>query len=178
MDKTFIGIDPGKSGAMVSILPDRTISTQTFPFIGDEYDISTMNEMFKEFKEKNAHIGIEDVKALQKPLDRGNWSLSACKHILITLCHVHQIPYTLLYSKTWQKEMFQGIPVHRKPSKPDKNGKMKEGAVETKVMAHLAAVKLFPGVKLTAPTSIRATKPHDGICDALLMAEYCRRHFK
>jgi hypothetical protein len=44
-------------------------------------------------------------------------------------------------------------------------------------MSIAAAQKLFPGVPLTIPGSDKAVKPKDGISDALLIAEYGRRHF-
>lgn len=173
--KTHIGIDPGKSGAIVKILPSGEIEKELFPFIGDEYDISQMSEIFNKIRFENPHIVIEDIHALQKPFDSANWSLSGCKHIIITLCVVHKIPYTLVHSKLWQKELFQGIPVHKKPAKPDKNGKMREGRLETKIMALLAVKRLFPEENFLA--TLRSKVPHEGIVDALCMAEYSRRKF-
>jgi hypothetical protein len=40
-------------------------------------------------------------------------------------------------------------------------------------MALIAAKRLFPNQKLVFGD--RATKPHDGLIDALLLAEYARR---
>ncbi len=200
-NKIHIGIDPGKGGAIVVFHPRDGVKKVQFPFIGDEYDIKSMSDFLKEYKgyiSPKVHVVIEDVKALQKPFDSANWSLSGCKHILITLCTVHEIPFTLVSSKVWQKEMFQGIPEHRKPSKPDKNGKLKQGSLETKIMSELAAKRLFPTVDLFFPTEVKyytdssenrkkgiANQPipqkskvaHDGITDALMMAEYSRRKF-
>ena len=44
---------------------------------------------------------------------------------------------------------------------------------DTKAMALVAAKRLFPDAKLTFGD--KATKPHDGLVDALLMSEYGKR---
>lgn len=73
--------------------------------------------------------------------------------------------YTKVIPKERQKVMWQGVsPVY-------KSGK----SVDTKATSLLAAKRLFPNEDLRK--SERASKPHDGIVDALLMAEYCRRKF-
>jgi hypothetical protein len=72
--------------------------------------------------------------------------------------------------------MFQGIPEMRLPSKMNKKGVMVNGKIDTKSTSILAAKRLFP--KFSLAISERASKPQDGVSDALLMAEYCRRNFK
>ena len=47
--------------------------------------------------------------------------------------------------------------------------------VDTKAMALVAAKRLFPKVNLMMTS--KSTVPHDGLVDALLMAEYARRKF-
>lgn len=192
--KASIGIDPGKDGAIVIIYPSGEIEALKFPFIGKEYDIQTMSEMFALIAESpDVHIVIEDVKALQKPMDRGNWSLSRGKAILETLCVSYGIPHTLVHSKIWQKEMWQGVPIQREPSKGNKKGKVK-----TKTMSLLAAKKLFPRFDLRGEVEVqyyadnannrklgrvgkeipsKKVNADEGIVDAILISEYCRRKF-
>jgi hypothetical protein len=123
------------------------------------------------------------VKALQKPYDSGNWSLSACKSMLQTLLIIHKIPHTLVHSKTWQKEMWQGVPEKRKPSTTvtpkGKDPYIKRGSILTKEMSLIACKRLFPEADLRSPyrKTDRAAKEHDGVVDSILMAEYCRRKF-
>ena len=75
----------------------------------------------------------------------------------------NDISYTLVPPKTWQKEMFLGIPAIQKA---------KSSANDTKAMALIAAKRLFPEDMLkTNPKN----KPHDGIVDALLISEYACR---
>jgi len=86
-------------------------------------------------------------------------------HTLIACC---QIPLTKVQPKAWQKVIYQGIPEIRKPSK---NGK--KGRLDTKAMSAVAAKRLFPTADLRKNEKCKVV--HDGIVDALLIAEYARR---
>ncbi len=65
--------------------------------------------------------------------------------------------------------MFQGVDQITKPSKTAGAKPIRD----TKAMALVAVKRLFPDLKLTFGE--RATKPHDGLIDAVLIAEYARR---
>lgn len=159
MSKQFVGVDPGKSGCM-SIIQDGKITSHLFPKVGKEYDIQGMIALFKQFEGTDCHLVIEDVKALQGPMKAGNWSLSRGKTILEMCVVFFNIPFTMVHSKTWQKEIWQGI----------------EKQLNTKDTTLLAIKRLFPNHDLKA--SKRCSKDHDGITDSIAMAEYCRRKFK
>lgn len=158
MGKTYIGIDPGKDGAIATI-KDGKIVLMKFPKIGKEYDLQAMMDIFAGFDPKNCHVGIEDVKALQGVMKAGNWSLSRGKTILEMCCLFYKLPLTMVHSKTWQKEIWQGV---------DKQDNAKDTTL-------LAMKRLFPNQDFTK--SARATKDDSGQVDALGIAEYCRRRF-
>ena len=63
------------------------------------------------------------------------------------------IPYACVHPATWKKAMLRDV------------GSAKGAAI-------LVAHRLFPGVSLRPP---RARKDHDGLAEALLLAEYARR---
>lgn len=182
--KVFGAADPGKNGA-ICIIDGEEIDFKLFPKIGGEYDLKSLSEIFFNYalKYENFHFIIEDVHKLPSPMNSGDWELSASKHILLTLVTVCQIPFTLVKPKEWQKEMWQGIPEQRKPNKTIVNKKgesiTKRGAILTKEMSKMAALRLFPNLDLRDPErkTERAKSLHDGVVDALLMAEYCRRKF-
>ena len=155
----IVGIDPGKSGAIVCI--GEKITSKLFPLLGKEYDRHKLNEFLKGIKA--VMVGVEDVHAMPGISASANWSLSQGKEMIISLLTAHGIPYLLVKPKEWQKEMFEGVPEQKKAN----------GRRDTKAMALLAAKRLFPDVDLTK--SDRAEKPHEGIVDALLIAEYTRR---
>lgn len=191
MNKIHVGIDPGKNGAVVIMLPIGKIEPVTFPLVGNEYDLKGLSDIFSRLivkgiprsQQRDIHVVLEDVHALQKPYDSGNWSLSGCKHAVMMALTIHDIPYTLVAPKAWQKEMWVGVPEQREPGKTvkDKNGNdvFKPGKMKTKEMSEMAAKRLFPSFDLRDPDrkTNRAQKVHDGVVDALLMCEYSRRKF-
>jgi hypothetical protein len=179
-NKIFVGADPGKLGAISFLYPNGEIKSFAYPLLGKEYDIREFSKIFAQMSELNVHLIVEDVHAMQMVKGSGNWSLSRGKAILETLAIVYNIPHTLVHPKTWQKEMWQGIPEQRKPSTyTQRKGKVtvKKGAMLTKEMSILAVKRLFPNADLRNPNrkTDRATKPHDGVVDAILLAEYGRR---
>lgn len=197
MSKQFIGVDPGKSGHVVMIQEDE-IKKFPFPMIGKEYDYRGMLELFLEFDETNCHVVIEDVKALQGNMKAGNWSLSEGKAILVMSCVALGLPFTLVHSKTWQKEVWQGVPVQKIADGKDKDGSIKY-KTDTKATTLLAVKRLFPGVDLRVDQEVKyyadsatnrknglagteiprkGEKPDDGVCDALAMAYYCKLKFR
>lgn len=184
--KRYIGFDPGKKGHGVMVDEDGTVLKKfPFPQIGKEYDLQGMLDIFDSLDRKTDHVIIEDVKALQKPMQAGNWSLSRGKTILEVAAACYGIPYTLIHSKSWQKEIWQGIPLMKKGGKTD-----------TKNMTLLAIKRLFPDVDLRVdketkyysdtaenrkkgranePIPRTDTVPDEGVVDALAIAEYGRR---
>ena len=68
-------------------------------------------------------------------------------------------------AKQWQKEMFLGVEEITITGKSTR---------DTKAMALVAIKRIFPNLELTF--GVKAKKPHDGLVDAVLMAEYARRN--
>jgi len=66
------------------------------------------------------------------------------------------IPHTLVHPKTWQTVMFRDLPKS-----------------DTKAMSYIVCMRLWPSHSWLA--SPRCHKPHDGLTDAALIAEYGRR---
>ena len=91
------------------------------------------------------------------------WSMGVQVGLIKTICTVRAIPYTEVPAKSWQKEMFQGIPAIHKSGK---------SSLDTKAMAQEAMKRLYPTVNFKRP---RAAKQHDGLIDALLIAGYGKR---
>ena len=85
------------------------------------------------------------------------------------------ISHTFVQPKKWQS-IWEGVPIQKVPTgKKNKKGEPMY-KTDTKATSLLAVQRLFPNIDLRA--SERCKIPHDGIVDALLMAEYCRRNFK
>jgi hypothetical protein len=165
--KIYGGIDPGKEGA-VAMVDDagKTVQYYAFPKIGNEVDIQGLTEILIALKELNlTHLVLENVHSIAGSSAKSNFSFGHTNGIIEGVLVALKIPYTKVQPKAWQKEMFNGIPVQQKDGKND-----------TKLMSLLASKRLFPEEKFLATS--RSKVPHDGITDAVLMSEYCRRKFK
>jgi hypothetical protein len=166
-----IGIDPGKNGFIckyVSNIDYESFKYDQIPLINKEVDLHTLNDILDIdhiAAKNNVHCVIEDVHAIFGSAAKATFNFGYVVGVLEALLVSHNIPYTKVKPKEWQKEMWQGIPLQKKPN----------GRTDTKAMSLLAAKRLFPNEDLTATE--RSVKPHDGKVDALLLAEYCRRKF-
>lgn len=167
-----IGVDPGKKGFICMYFNDKDDMKQNYfeyhpiPLINNEVDIHKLYDILS-FDGDNWDVKcvLEDVHALfgvsAKATFSFGWVLGAIEGVLVSC----SIPYIKVQPKEWQKEMWQGIPLQKKPN----------GRTDTKAMSLLAAKRLFPNEDLTATE--RSVKPNDGKVDALLLCEYCRRKF-
>lgn len=143
--RTFIGIDPGKSGALAIIHPDGVV--ETMPFDAVEY-----SKRLSELRCNDVMCCLEKVGAMP---GQGVVSMFNFGHNLGFIEGVLRatgIPYQLVPPQTWKKEF----------SLTSDKGKSIE-----------VCQKLFPNVSLLATE--RSRKPSDGIAEAVLMAEYARR---
>ena len=182
MIKHFIGIDPGKNGAIVWLEPakDNNVTTYTFPRIGKELDYQGLSNLISLHCSENSHVVLEKVHAIFGSAAGATFSFGHICGFIEGILVSNKQAFTMVQPKAWQKEIWEGIPEIRKPAikveKGKRKGQMRKGSVDTKAMSLMAAKRLFPNVSLLATE--RCTTPHDGIADALLMAEYCRRRFK
>lgn len=145
--KTYIGIDPGKSGALALLTEDGQCTV--VPFHESAY-ITILS----------AASGPSSVCCLEKVgamPGQGVVSMFNFGHNLgyiEGLLQAFDIPYQLVPPQTWKKEFCVTS---------DKNTSIE------------VCRKLFPHVSLL-PTS-KSRKPSDGMAEAMLMAEYARRRF-
>ena len=143
--KTYIGIDPGKSGALAIIHPQGGITT--LPFDAARY-VAVLNAL----KGRAIICCVEKVGAMP---GQGVVSMFNFGHNLGFIEGVLQangIPYQLVPPQTWKKEF---------------------SLSSDKAKSIEVCQKLFPNVSLLATP--RCRKPSDGIAEAILMAEYARR---
>ena len=143
----FIGIDPGKSGALAVIDDDGCVwNIKTF----NESDYAlVLNEVASA---PNVRVVLEHVGAMPGQGSVSMFNFGANFGFIKGLLAANNLPYELVRPQKW-KRMFSCT--------SDKNTSVE--------VAH----RLFPNVDLRRTE--RCSKPHDGIAEALLMAEYCRR---
>jgi crossover junction endodeoxyribonuclease RuvC len=167
--KVFIGIDPGKDGAM-AILGYRDTPI-LIPFNETEYanqlrrlDPHTFCSMPVSEAKLHETLGIkllepftpfcvvEHVNAMPGQGVTSCFSFGQNFGFILGLLTAFRIPYELVRPQKWKKEF---------SCTSDKNTSIS------------VAQRLFPGVDLRRTP--KCTKPHDGMAEALLMAEHARR---
>lgn len=154
----YIGIDPGAKGGI------SFVSEKHGNFSMPMSSIDELRDLLLSWKEDFGikHAFIEKAQAM--PL-QGVCSMFSYGYHAGTLEGVFQalfIPFTLVTPKEWQKEMFKGTKVPKKSLLKT----AKSRALEV-------ARRLFPKQKFIA--TLRCKKPHDGMIDSMLIAEFCRR---
>ena len=145
--KTYIGIDPGKSGALALLTEDGQCTVVPF-------NESAYTAILKAASGPSSICCLEKVGAMP---GQGVVSMFNFGHNLgyiEGLLQAFDIPYQLVPPQTWKKEFCVTS---------DKNTSIE------------VCRKLFPHVCLL-PTA-RSRKPSDGMAEAMLMAEYARRRF-
>jgi hypothetical protein len=167
MQRDFnIGIDIGKKGAIVVLAKQpwtTVIDPIAMPLIGDQVDYHQVFEILSRYKGTDCHVIFEKLGVIFGTGKSTAFSMGYQSGAIEMACISLGLSYTKVPAKQWQKEMFQGVEEITKQGKSSR---------DTKAMALIAAKRLFPDYRLTIG---RATTPHDGVVDALLMADYCKR---
>lgn len=158
----FAGIDPGKSGAVVILHEDNSITSFIVPIIGTkEVDRKELSRIIREeLGTENILVGLEDVHSIVGTAAAANFQFGWIKGLKEGLLSAYGVPHVLVAPKTWQKIIWSGIPNMKKP-----NGKN-----DTKSMTLLAMQRFFPNESFLATE--RSKVPHEGIIDAAAIAKY------
>jgi hypothetical protein len=154
----YIGVDPGKNGAIASI-SELSVEVVVCPMIGKEYDTTSMASLLKKYSEKGCTATIERVHAMPHQGGTSMLSIGYGFGLWIGMFAALSIPYVVIPAVKWQKNMLVGL------GKVDKKTRKQASIV--------AASRLFPGVSLLATP--RCKTQHDGMAEAILIAEYGKR---
>lgn len=148
----YIGIDPGKNGgiAVLHVLKNNQfVSVSTYVF-----DETTLIIILNEVKNYYCKCTLEHVHAMPKQGVSSTFNFGMNFGFIQGVLRAYEIPYELVTPQKWKKEF---------SCTSDKNTSIE------------VCKRLFPGVNLKATD--RCKKDHDGIAEALLIAEYGRRHY-
>lgn len=143
--RIYVGIDPGKSGAIAVMYPNGDIVTGPF-------DSVAYVTLLGRLTGASVVCCVEKVGAMP---GQGVVSMFNFGHnlgFIEGVLQAYHIPYQLVPPQTWKKEF---------------------SLTSDKAKSIEVCQKLFPNVNLLATT--RSRKPSDGIAEAVLMAEYARR---
>jgi len=164
MGKLYIGIDPGLSGGVAVIDNDgNMINMMTMPNTlhgrRNTVEIRELESFIKTYV--NATVIIESAQKFSAGTNALTSTWFGFGRITAML-ELNGIRHEIIASPlTWQKAFWT------KPKMP------KEVKFDTKAASVAAAKRLFPGLSFLR--SERCSKPHDGLTDAALIAEYGRR---
>jgi hypothetical protein len=168
--KWHIGVDLGLRGALCIMTyaeDEIRLETLPMPLIKGKLDYHKLHSIIELYEGFNGHLVMEKLGVIfgssKKTAFSMGYQAGALEAMLIARC----LPYTIVQAKAWQAEMFQGVPELKKSGSKRR---------DTKAMALVAVQRLFPHLKLTFGTVAKV--PHDGLIDAVLMAEYSRRKFQ
>ena len=142
---TYIGIDPGKDGALAVLYPDGSVYVLPFDKAGYVSVLTGLHEGY--VKAILEHVGAMPGQGSVSMFHFGE-SFGWLQGVLDTL----MIPYELVRPQKWKKEF---------SVTKDKNTSIE------------VCKKLFPSVSLKRTENSK--KDDDGFAEALLMAEYARR---
>lgn len=160
MYDTFIGIDPGKSGAVGIIRPGSTLVVETFdtPIMKaakgtkNSYDVQGMLDILVKAKESGKTYAIlENVHSMPGQGVSSTFDFGKGFGIWIGILAALKIPHTLVSPVRWKKAMLADMTQDK-------------GVSRTRVQ------QLFPD-----QAELFAKVKDDGRAEAVLMAEYGRR---
>ena len=163
MIQHFVGIDPGLTGAIVSLFGDgRLCWAYRTPIItagkgGREFDLPAMRRLLIEGKHSppdDTLVGIEKVHTFPRDGRVGAFNFGRGYGMWLGLLAGLRIGHIEITPQRWQATLLAGLP--RGP--------------HIKVSAVKAAKGLWPNIPIVA-------KADWGMADAALIAEYTRRQF-
>lgn len=142
----YIGVDPGKNGGIA--LLDDTNEVRVYP-----YSEETLIEKLKyDSKFFDVKCVLEKVNAMPGQGVVSMFNFGQNYGFIQGVLKAYNVPFELVTPQKWKKEF---------SVTSDKNTSIE------------VAKRLFPNVNLKATE--RCKKDHDGMAEALLIAEYCRR---
>lgn len=143
----YIGIDPGESGAIAFILEDG--SSIAVPFNAEAY-----KKLLRDLKGERCFCVVEQVYSRSAQGVKSVFNFGENYGYIQGLLKAYDIPHQLVSPQAWKKSF--GVTA-------DKNSSI------------AVCKRLFPEVSLKRTE--RCRKEHDGMAEALLMAEYGRRMY-
>lgn len=145
----YIGIDPGKNGG-ISVI--NTFNQSYDVYVFSEETLLKKLSIFSNYKKESVKCVLEKVNAMPNQGVVSMFNFGQNYGFIQGVLKAYNIPFELVPPAKWKKEF---------SVTSDKNTSIE------------VAKRLFPQVKLKATD--RCKKDHDGMAEALLMAEYARR---
>lgn len=159
----MIGIDPGLQGGIAALHQDGSFGeARPLLVIGKKAEARLDYGLIVEYLQDLQSRGFGSRVVLEKPRlfamnPMGAYTFGRLYGQLELAISISGLSVQYVEADKWSKEVHAGIDPNLKP----------------KAKSAIALERLFPGVDLRV--SEKAKKPHEGLMDALLIAEYGRR---
>lgn len=149
MKTHFLGIDPGKKGG-IALIDSESGSSVTMPY--DDKELISLCRNCESISTNNIICCLEKVGAMPGQGVVSMFSFGKSVGYIKGVLESFGIPYQEISPQKWKKEF---------------------SLTSDKAQSAEICSRLFPNISLLATP--RCKKPHDGMAEALLMAEYARR---
>lgn len=146
----YIGIDPGKNGG-IAVITDTSYVVHSF---SEDNLLNIMDIWEVAFDSVGVKCVLEKVNAMPNQGVVSMFNFGQNYGFIQGVLKAYNIPFELVPPQKWKKEF---------SCTSDKNTSIE------------VCKRLFPNVNLKATD--RCKKDHDGMAEALLIAEYGRRHY-
>lgn len=152
MKTSYIGIDPGKSGAIVIIDQDLKVdlAIPKMPWLNERIDSSMLYCIIAKGIQdyENTHIICEKVHSMPRDSSKAAFTFGGAYHGALAVVDLFDIPLTLVSPQSWKKVMLKD----KKKEKQDSINRARE---------------LFPSLR-----SQLKTKSSHNLAEAALIAAY------
>jgi crossover junction endodeoxyribonuclease RuvC len=150
-----IGIDPGKTGGVACVNEKWEVQATPMPMAGDDIRVTALLSFIQFFNRPNTAVAvcIEKVHAMPGQGVSSMFNFGKGFGMVLGALQAYCIPVSLVAPPAWKKAVLAGLPHD------------KEGAVAY-------VTRRYPGFNLVLP---KCRKPHDGMADAVCIAEYALR---
>lgn len=177
--RRYIGIDVGSKGGIGiidkegKIIAYCSMPLKSCPTASSEtmVDVNAAMDFILDHS-ANFIIAVEDVHAQFGRDAASTFKLGRNLQAIIDVCEVLRVEYEAIQPKIWQKGRKQA----EKGVWIVKDLVYEDGKVDTKATSLNAAKRIWEGEEFLATK--RSYTPHDGIVDALLIAEHLRRKYE
>jgi len=155
MNTVIIGVDPGLTGGLAAISSEWHPRLAPMPTIGKQIDFGQLSEWLRLYGVvSGGQVFLERAQAFPKMGRSACFNYGASYWGVQAICACLKIPCTLVPPAKWHRALVVG-----------RDGDPKMRALQT-------VMRLFPDVDLIIG---KGKKPHQGVVDALLIAEWGRR---
>lgn len=155
----FLGIDPGLGGALAVVYKAGRVDSLIAPRLDSSLNLKEIRKWLWPIRSLITHAVIEQVGARPGQGVSSMFKFGRVYGNMEGLLTALEVPYTLITPQRWMKVMHAGVPP----------------GLDSAERGAIAVRRIFPKADLRPGP--RSGRPHDGVVDAVLIAEYCRRTF-